>query len=777
MIGETILHYKIIAKLGEGGMGVVYKAEDTKLKRLVAIKFLPRQISASDDERERFKIEAQAAAALNHPNIATIHAIEEFDGDMFIVMEFIDGQELRKLLIDNGQLSIDNCLNYATQIASGLKAAHAKGVTHRDIKSSNIMVTESGQVKIMDFGLAKIAGGAQLTKDHSTLGTAAYMSPEQARGEPVDHRTDIWSFGVVLYEMLTGQLPFRGVYEAAMMYSILNEDPLPISSLRHDVPPVLQAIAHKALAKKVEERYQNIAAVLADLKSPTRAPASEAGQTIKPKFPKRRRALLYAGISVLLLVLIAAALYFIPQPAASIDAIAVLPLTNLSGDPNQEYFADGMTEALISVLGQIEALRVISRTSVMQYKGGTKPLPAIGRELNVDAVVEGSVQSSGNRVNISVRLIVAGTEKRLWAESFERELRDVLTLQREVGLAIAQEIKVQVTPHEQARLKQTQEVDPEVYQLYLLGRKFREKDIGEGVQQGAAYLEQAIAKDPNFAPAYAELVVPYMLFDPTLGKERAESKARQAATKALELDNTLAEAHTALGVIRELYDWDWPGAEDAFRRAIALNPSNREAHREYGIFLCRTGRMATGLAEMKRAYALDPFSELMNTWVAWAYIWNHRYDEAIEHCQKAITFYPNSHGAYMYLIEAYSLKREYEKAISVSETKVVISFTRLGNTRLRGYIGYAYAVSGNRDKALAMLDSLVQQQKRGADAIMNIACIYAGLGETDEALTRLEHAYEEHSLYFSHHIFDPIFDSLHSEPRFQALLKKMGLEK
>jgi len=644
MLGRTISHYKILAKLGEGGMGVVYKAEDTKLERVVAIKFLPHHIAANAEERERFKIEAKAAAALNHPNIATIYAIEEVEGEMFIVMEFIEGQELSKLLIDNGQLSIDNCLAYANQIAEGLKAAHAKGITHRDIKSSNIMVTtqgqaESGQVKIMDFGLAKIGAGAHLTKTGMTLGTAAFMSPEQARGEEVDQRTDIWAFGVVLYEMLTGQLPFQGVYEAAMMYSILNEEPQPISSLRPDLPPALEAITHKALAKKTEERYQHIAEVLADLKSPTRAPVSETAQAVKPNLPKSKRAFLYVGVSVLLIALIAGGLYFLPKPAASIDAIAVLPLTNLSGDPNQEYFADGMTEALISVLGQIEALRVISRTSVMQYKGGTKPLPAIGRELNVDAVVEGSVQSSGNRVNISVRLIVAKTEKRLWSESFERELRDVLTLQREVTLAIAQEIKVQLTPNERARLKQTQQVDPEAYELYLLGRKFRKQETDESLQQAVAYFEQAIAKDPNFAPAYAELVVPYFFLEyPTLSKGRAESKARQAAIKALELDNTIAEAHTALGVIRTMYDWDWPGAEEAFRRAIALNPSNREAHREYGEFLCRTGRMETGLAEMKRAYALDPFSEVANTWVAWAYIWNRRYDEAIEHCRKALTF-------------------------------------------------------------------------------------------------------------------------------------------
>ncbi len=801
MVGTTISHYKILAKLGEGGMGVVYKAEDTKLERIVAIKFLPHHIAANVEERERFKIEAKAAAALNHPNIATIYAIEEVDSEMFIVMEFIEGKELREVIdtplnppsrgdlarsphlahspLEGGQggvLPIENCLSYAAQIAEGLKAAHAKGITHRDIKSSNIMVTESGQVKIMDFGLAKMGGDVHLTKTGMTLGTAAYMSPEQARGEVVDQRTDIWAFGVVLYEMLTGQLPFRGVYEAAMMYSILNEDPPPISSLRHEVPPVLEAIAHKALAKKVDERFQHIEEVLVDLKSPTRAPASEAAKTITPNLPKRKRAFLYVGISALLVALIAVALYFIPKPAASIDAIAVLPLTNLSGDPNQEYFADGMTEALISVLGQIEALRVISRTSVMQYKGGTKPLPAIGRELNVDAVVEGSVQSSGNRVNISVRLIAAETEKRLWSESFERELRDVLTLQREVTLAIAREIKVQVTPNEQARLKQTQEVDPDAYELYLLGRKFREKETSESLQQAVAYFEQAIAKDPNFAPAYAELVVPYFLLElRTWGKARTESKARQAATKALELDNTIAEAHTALGIIREFYDWDWPGAEEALRRAIALTPSNSEAHNEYGFFLCRKGRMETGLAEMKRAYALDPLSEGANHGVAFAYYRNRQYDEAIKHCQRALTFYPNSAYFHYKLGQAYLLKREYAKAVSVLESEAVASIR--WTSEPLGYLGCAYALSGNRNKALELLEKLQQQQKRGSEATVPIAFIYTGLGKTEKALTWLEQAYGQHSPNLIHDIFDPIFDSLHAEPRFQALLKKLGLER
>jgi non-specific serine/threonine protein kinase len=464
MIGKNILHYKILAKLGEGGMGVVYKARDTKLDRDVAIKFLPHHIAANAEERERFKIEAQAAAALNHPNIATIYAIEEVDGELFIVMEFIDGKELREI-IKSAIPNLQSAIEYATQIASGLQAAHAKGITHRDIKSSNILVTESSQVKIMDFGLAKIAGGAQLTKDHSTLGTAAYMSPEQARGEPVDQRTDIWAFGVVLYEMLTGQLPFRGEYEAAVMYSILNEEP----EYGREIAPDLKSVLQKALAKEVEQRYQQASDLLDDLK------AIDGGKESKftTKIPKRQqgnRVYLFAGAAILVMVVLAAIFWWPSKPGEqTIDSIAVLPLDNLSGDPAQEYFSDGMTEALITGLSKISALKVISRTSAMQYKGARKPLPEIAKELGVKAVIEGSVMRDGDRVRITAQLIEAETDRHLWADSYERNLTDVFALQRDIAQAIAGQVKVTLTPGEQKRLQEVQQIDPRAYEAYLKG--------------------------------------------------------------------------------------------------------------------------------------------------------------------------------------------------------------------------------------------------------------------------------------------------------------------
>ncbi len=423
MIGKIISHYKIIEKLGGGGMGVVYKAEDTKLKRLVALKFLPLDLTRDEEAKERFVHEAQAASALDHPNICAIHEIDENeDGRIFICLAYYEGETLKKK-VASGQLSVASAIDIAMQTAQGLARAHEAGITHRDIKPANLMITNRGEVKIVDFGLAKLVGRTQLTKAGMTVGTVAYMSPEQTRGTEVDHRTDIWALGVVLYEMISGQLPFKGEYEQAVVYSILNEEPKPLIPTRQDTPMELQGIVTKALAKDRAERYQHVEEILADLKHISRASESRPVGTTKTRRPNRKRVLLYGSIASFLILLVVGKIYFFYERSETIDAIAVLPLANLSGDPNQEYFADGMTEALISDLGQIEALRVISRTSVMQYKGGTKPLPAIGRELNVDAVVEGSVQSSGNRVSISVRLIVAETEKRLWSESFERDQR------------------------------------------------------------------------------------------------------------------------------------------------------------------------------------------------------------------------------------------------------------------------------------------------------------------------------------------------------------------
>ena len=468
MIGKTISHYKILEELGRGGMGVVYKAEDTKLKRTVALKFLAPIALGSEEEKARFVHEAQAAASLDHPNICTVHEIDDAEGQTFIAMAYIAGQSLKEK-VETGPLQLNETLDIAIQVAEGLQEAHEKSIVHRDIKSANIMVSDKGQAKITDFGLAKLTGRTKLTKSNMTFGTVAYMSPEQTQGEEVDHRSDIFSLGVVLYEMITGQHSFKGDYEQAVVYSILHEDPEPITGLRTGVPMELERIVNKALAKNPGERYQHVDELLVDLRSVGRELEADQPKTAQTpsRLPRRHRVLLYGGIALLLLLLALVGRDLFTTGHEPIDSIAVLPLKNYSGDPEQEYFSDGMTEELIDKLGRIKALRVISSTSAMRYKGTNKSLPEIARELDVAAIVEGSVQPFGEQIRIRVLLIDAKADQQLWNGSFERESRNVLALQRQVALAIAQEVAVTLTPQEETQLAEVPEVNPDAYALYL----------------------------------------------------------------------------------------------------------------------------------------------------------------------------------------------------------------------------------------------------------------------------------------------------------------------
>ena len=736
MIGRTISHYKILEKLGEGGMGVVYKAQDIKLDRIVALKFLPKHLLCDQEAKTRFEHEAKAASSLNHPNITTIHEIDEFEGECFIAMEYVEGNSLKELIKEK-TFTIEEVLNIAIQAAEGLNAAHKKGIVHRDIKSDNIMLTVDGLVKIMDFGLAKLRGVSKLTRTGSTVGTLGYMSPEQVQGIEVDQRSDIFSFGVVLYEMITGQLPFKGEHEAAIIYSILNEAPEPLARCKANIPGELQRTVDKALSKNREERYQHIDDFRADLKE---IPKEVEFHTINP------------------------------QPS-----IAVLPFTNLSADKEQEYFCDGMAEEIINALSQIEDLRVVARTSAFFFRGKEMDIREIGRKLNVETVMEGSVRKAGNRLRITAQLVNVADGYHLWSERYDREIDDVFAIQDEISLAIVDKLKVKLLKEEKAKLVKRFTDDQEAFNLYLKGRYFWNRRYEGGLQKGIECFHQAINKDPLYALAYAGIADCYVLLGHFgwLPPKEAYPRARVAAEKALEIDDTLAEAHTSMGWIHTFYDWDWVAAEDEFNRALELNPNYATGHEWYGVSLAPMRRFDEGTVSVKRALELDPLSLMINSVYGLGLYWERRYDEALDQYRKTVEMDPNFSLVYLFLGWTYSAKGMWEEAIVASNKFMTLS---QGNPFGVGTLGSVYAMSGQRYKALKMLDRLNELSQERYVSPFYRAIIYMGLGEKDQAFEYLEKAYLERESWMATLGTFPLLDSLRSDPRFTALLKKMGLK-
>jgi len=787
MIGKIISHYKIFEKLGEGGMGIVYKAEDTRLKRTVALEFLPPELTRDPEAEERFIQEARAASAIEHNNICTIYEINETkpapgepgDGQIFIAMACYEGETLREK-ISRGPLRIEEALDIASQVSNALQEAHEKGIVHRDLKPANVMITRKGQAKIMDFGLAKLRGQKKLTREGTTVGTVAYMSPEQARGEEVDHRTDIWSLGTVLYEMITAHIPFEGEYEQAVVYSILNEDPKPMTGLRTGISIELERIVSKTLEKNPNERYQHLDEVLVDLRAIARVPESRAitfSQTKAKRF-RAKHTYIYAGIVILLLILLAGRFILFPgdmQQAEAIDSVAILPLENISGNPDQEYFAQGMTEALITELSKIKALRVISRTSAMRYKNTDKSLPQIANELSVDAVVEGSALLAGEHVRITAQLIEAATDRHIWADSYERELRDIITLQKEVAHTIAQEIRITVTKEEQGRLAQVRPVNPEAYELYLKGRYFWDKRTPEAMTKGIEYFRQAIREDPDYALAYTGLADSYHLLASysILAPMEAFPKAKEAALKALEIDGTLAEAHNSLAATELLYDWDWAAAEREFKRAIELNPNYVTAHQWYAIYLTVTERMNEAITEIKRAMEIDPLSLSLQTGLARQFYFVREYDQAIEQYDKALELDANYVFARAFLGLAYVQKLMYEEAIA--EFRQAVALTEGKEPGMLAVLGHAYGVSGQNDEALGILSELSRLSEQRYVPPFYIAVVYVGLGDSDHAFEWLEKACADRSEWMIYLNVEHILDPIREDPRFETLVERIGL--
>jgi TolB-like protein/tRNA A-37 threonylcarbamoyl transferase component Bud32/Tfp pilus assembly protein PilF len=767
--------YRIISELGKGGMGVVYQAEDTKLERRVALKFLPPELTEDPEARERFVREAKSAAALSHNHICTVYEIDEEENRLFIAMEYIEGQSLRQKIC-KGPLPQAEALEIAIQVASGLGEAHKNKIIHRDIKPGNIMLTEKGAAKVMDFGLAKALGRSLITKEAKTMGTVSYMSPEQAQGQPVDYRTDIWSLGVVLYEMLTGRLPFKGEYDQSIIHSILNREPEPISKHRKDLPKGLEQIIGKTLAKNPAGRYRDMEELLGDLKAVAEGlkPLKAKTRLFRGKILGLKKIHAYTGFAGFVVLFALALIFLFRQRGLAFDSIAVLPLENLSGDPEQEYFSDGMHEALITDLGQLGGLkRVIARSSVMRFKGTKTSLQKIAQELKVGALITGAVLRSGNRVRITAQLIDPATEAQIWAHSYERDLSDVLSLQTEIVSAITREVRVKLTPQEETRLASAPKVNPQAYEAYLKGRFHLYRLTRPDLESALQYFELALNIDPNYALAYAGIAYVWSGRQQQGLAPASETTPRvaAAAAKALELDSTLSEVHYMLASIRTWVYWDWEGAETEFRRAIDLNPNHPEARVYYSHLLNILGRPKEAMAQIDRVLELDPFNSLIQALYGMDLMYARRYDDAIVLLRDTLKNSPNDLVALSTLRSAFHMKHMYKEALEVWKA----SYAARGDQEAVEALARGFEEGGYSGALGRVAETLAARSKTTYVSPWQIGTLYTRAGKNDEALDWLEKAYQARDQNMPYLGVDPIFDALRDDPRFQGLLRKMNL--
>ena len=769
-IGQNFSNYQILEKLGEGGMGVVYKAFDSSLKRNVALKFLPANLTEHISTRKRFIVEAQAASALDHPNICNIHEISETDdGQLYICMAYYDGESLRQK-IKKAPLTFEESLDIFFHIAQGLKAAHEEKIVHRDIKPGNIIITDKGEVKIVDFGLAKLAG-EKLTESISTKGTIAYMAPEVIRGLPEDHRADLWSLGVVLYEMLTGHFPFKGEYPEPLMYSIVNEEPKLLSEYLNNVPELLQNIIDKLLKKDPRERYQNLSDLLVDLTSFVKEDDSIMMKT-KPAIVKlllRNKVYLYGSIAILLVILflIIGRPYLFPDRLEG-NKIAVIPVVNISDNVEHEWFSDGMTDALITNLAQISGLRVTSFSSSIKYKGTDKSPPEIASELGVQYLVEPSAIKFGDRVKVSARLLDALDDEYLWAEEYEREFKNILVLQSDIAQEIAGQIQVKLTPQEETRLTVTRQVNPETYELYMKGMYHLNKRTPAGLEKGMSYLNQAVEKDPTEPLAHAGLSLGYSIMAHTPKPiPGASGLSKEAALIALELDDNLVEAHLALAMVKLYGDWDLIGAGQSYRRALELNPNLTLALFHYAFYQLLMGNPEEGLKLLQRAIELDPLSNIFPAELGWMNYFLGEYDKTIELALKSLELVPDFPFALFVLGEGYAGKGMYEKAIEVQKKSAELSLSH------KFGLAHTYALAGYTDEALRIAAEL--EKRSEIWDTWCLAVIYAGLGDADKVFYWLEKAYEQRHPYIQWLRIQTYFNAYKNDPRYVSLVQRMNL--
>jgi serine/threonine protein kinase/Flp pilus assembly protein TadD len=819
----TLSHYRIVKQLGAGGMGEVYLAEDTRLRRKVALKVLPTEIAQDTDRLRRFEQEAFAASALNHPNILTIHEFGVEGETHFIVSEFIDGETLRTRL-QRESLSLNEALDIAVQTAQALAAAHEAHIIHRDIKPENVMIRRDSIVKVLDFGLAKLTEPVAPTSDSeaptlakmstdpgTVLGTARYMSPEQARGQEVDARTDIFSLGVVLYEMIAGRPPFEGVNALDVISAILQTEPAPLTQHLAEAPRELEHLLGKSLRKDREQRYQAVKDLLIDLKDLKEELAFAAKQTRSGQAERKEPATAQAeiiptsqlpvvtmtssakiilgeiqrhklGVVVtlaLLLAMVAALSYwafFAPRESGPIESIAVLPFVNASGNAEVEYLSDGISESLIYNLSQLPQLKVIARSSAFKYKGQEADLQAVAKALGVEVVLTGKVEQRGESLIIGAELVDARHMTQLWGEHYTRKASDLLAVQAELSRKISLRLRPRLSRDEQQRVAKNHTTENESYRLYLKGRYFWNKRTPEGYEQAIESFQQATDRDPNYALAYVGLA-DSQAFLRVRGQSGQDAylKAKTIVQRALEIDDTLGEAHATLAMLRQNADWDWAGAEKQYQRAIELSPNYATAHHWYGELLIQMGRVQEGLTLQKRALEIDPLSLAISSDLGLSYYYARQYDRALEQLQKTIALDPHFFRTYFYLARIYEQQRHYEKAIAEHQK----GFLRSGENperlaHITAALSNALAVSGERGYWQKRLEIRRQNPQLPSEWECDIAGIHARLGESDRAFVELEKDYQKRLFDLLFLKVSPEFDPLRGDPRFQGLVRRIG---